>query len=151
MVEKSTISVRLFQQTASFIDHSIAECNNSVVFPGIGLGAILARVKVMTPDLLVAATKAVASRAPILKDPYAGLLPDIEDVREVSVSIAKAVIRRAKEKGLAQQENIPEDDEALGDWIREQQWEAKYRKFQYVDPTEATLHARGKTGAARSS
>jgi malate dehydrogenase (oxaloacetate-decarboxylating) len=105
----------------------------------------------MTPDLIVEATKAVAAEAPILKDPLKGLLPDIEDVREVSVSIAKAVIKAAVKNGLAQTEGIPDDDEALAEWIREQQWEATYRKFQKVDPKQATPHARGETGTARSA
>jgi malate dehydrogenase (oxaloacetate-decarboxylating) len=121
-----------------------------VVFPGIGLGAILSRTKLITTDILVAATEAVASQAPILKDPYAGLLPDIEDVREVSVMIAKEVIKVAVKKGLALETDIPEEDEALSDWVREQQWEAAYRKFERVDPEDATPHARGEVGTTRS-
>ncbi len=121
-----------------------------MVFPGIGLGAILSKTKLMTTDILVAATKAVASQAPILKDPYAGLLPDIVDVREVSVMIAKEVIKVAVKNGLAQETGIPEGDKELSEWVREQQWEAAYRKFERVAPEDATPHARGEVGTARS-
>jgi malate dehydrogenase (oxaloacetate-decarboxylating) len=105
----------------------------------------------MAPELLVAATKAVAEQAPILKDPYAGLLPDIDIVREVSVSIAKGVIKAAVANDLARAEDIPEDDAVLGDWIREQQWEAKYRKLEKVHPDEASPHAKGERGPFRTA
>jgi len=124
----------------------IAECNNSTVFPGIGLGAVLSRTRLLPPQLLVAATKAVAAQAPILKDPRAGLLPDVVDVREISVLIAKAVIKAAVKEGLAQQEEIPEDDQVLEDWIREQMWDAEYRPLKRVSAEAESAHARGEAG-----
>jgi len=129
----------------------IAECNNSVVFPGIGLGCILSRCRLVTTELLVAATKATASCAPILKDPHGGLLPDIIDVREVSVSIASAVIKAAVRDGLNQEPDIPGDEAVLGDWIREQLWDAQYRPLRRVRGGEdATAHTRGETGTLRT-
>ena len=106
----------------------IAECNNSVCFPGIGLGCVLSRSKLVTPEILVAATKALASQAPVLKenDPEAPLLPDVVDAREISVHIAAAVIKQVVKDGLAQ-EKVPEDDTKLVKWIRERMWEAEYR------------------------
>jgi malate dehydrogenase (oxaloacetate-decarboxylating) len=98
----------------------------------------------------VAATKALAAEAPILKDPQAGLLPDVVDVREISVIIAKAVIKEAVKEGLAQVEDIPEDDQVLQDWIREQMWEAEYRKLRKVDSVHASSHAKGQAGSGRT-
>jgi malate dehydrogenase (oxaloacetate-decarboxylating) len=129
---------------------TIAECNNSVVFPGIGLGAILCHIRLVTPPILVAATKAVASVSPILSNKQAGLLPDVEDVREVSVEIAAAVIKTAIKEGLSQQEEIPEDDTVLRDWIREQMWEADYRVLNKVSLEKATALAKGEVGTART-
>jgi malate dehydrogenase (oxaloacetate-decarboxylating) len=128
--------------------HEIAECNNSTTFPGIGLGAVLSRTKLMPPSLLVAATKALAAQSPALKDPEAGLLPDVTDVRRISVLVAKAVIREAVKEGLAQAEGIPTNDEELEEWVREQMWEARYRPLKLVDPQIADAHARGETGSA---
>ncbi|KAF1816284.1 hypothetical protein P152DRAFT_504985 [Eremomyces bilateralis CBS 781.70] len=128
----------------------IAECNNSTVFPGIGLGAVLCRTKLMPPSLLVAATKALAAQAPALKNPKAALLPDVTDVREISVQIARAVIKAAVKEGLAQVENIPESDDELEEWIREQMWDARYRSLKFVDPNEADSRARGELGIAAS-
>lgn len=104
-----------------------------MTFPGIGLGAVLCRARLLSDKMLVAAVKALASLSPALKDPDLALLPDVTDVRNVSVHIAKAVIRQAIEEGLAQEKEIPSDDAELEEWIKEQMWEAKYRPLEKVD------------------
>jgi malate dehydrogenase (oxaloacetate-decarboxylating) len=129
---------------------SVAECNNSVVFPGIGLGAILCHIRLVTPAILVAATKAVAAVSPILSNEQAGLLPDVEDVREISVEIAAAVINAAIKEGLSQEKEIPEDITILKDWIREQMWEADYRVLRKVTPKDAAALTKGEAGTART-
>ena len=90
-----------------------AECNNSVTFPGIGLGAVLSRTRLMTPAMLVTAVQALASEAPVLKGSGAGLLPDVEDVRDISVKIARNVINKAVENNMAQEKKIPDNDKDL--------------------------------------
>ncbi|KAF2093693.1 hypothetical protein NA57DRAFT_69091 [Rhizodiscina lignyota] len=127
----------------------IAECNNSVCFPGIGLGAVLSRTRLLTPSLIVAAVKAFADQAPALKDPNAGLLPDVTEVREVSVKIARAVIKQAVEEGLNQEKDIPTDDVELEEWIREQMWDARYRPLKKIAEKVASDHALGIAGTAR--
>ncbi|KAL4771987.1 hypothetical protein BDW60DRAFT_217012 [Aspergillus nidulans var. acristatus] len=110
-----------------------AECNNSTAFPGIGLGAVLSRASRLSEKMVVAASKALAAKAPALEDPNKPLLPDVEDVRELSLNVAKAVIQTAVKEGLAQEEGIPEDEKDLEDWIRAQMWEATYRDLERVD------------------
>ena len=129
----------------------IAECNNSTTFPGIGLGAVLSRTKLMTPALLVAATKALAAQAPALKDPDAGLLPDVTNVREISVQIAAAVIKQAVKDNLAQERAIPNDDGSLSEWIRDQMWHAQYRPLKLVDKHSASQAALGELGSGGSA
>ncbi|KAL4899319.1 hypothetical protein BDW74DRAFT_116420 [Aspergillus multicolor] len=111
----------------------IAECNNSTAFPGIGLGAVLSRTSRLSEKMIVAASKALAAKAPALEDPNKPLLPDVEDVRELSLNVAKAVIQTAVDEGLAQEEGIPSDEKDLEDWIRAQMWEAEYRDLEKVD------------------
>lgn len=77
--------------------------------------------------MLVAAVEALKAKSPALEDPTRALLPDIEDVRDVSVEIAAGVIRCAVEEGLAQEKDIPSDGEELKEWIRAQMWDAVYR------------------------
>lgn len=110
-----------------------AECNNSEVFPAIGLGTVLSRSRLLSDKMLVAAVKALAAQSPALKDPDRGLLPDVVEVRELSVRIAKAVIKQAVEEGLATEKGIPEDEDDLDAWVREQMWEPRYRELKRVD------------------
>jgi malate dehydrogenase (oxaloacetate-decarboxylating) len=128
--------------------YEVAECNNSTCFPGIGLGCVLSRAKLLTDKMLVAAVKALAAQSPALENPDSGLLPDVVDVREISVHIAQAVIKQAVEEGMAQGEGIPTTDEDLEEWIRDQMWDAKYRPLMFVEKDTATRHARGQSGIA---
>jgi malate dehydrogenase (oxaloacetate-decarboxylating) len=127
-------------------EYDISECNNSVTFPGIGLGAVLSRTHLMTPALLVAAVEALAAAAPVITGTGSGLLPDVEDVREISVKIARSVIQKAVEEGLAQEKGIPTEDGELEEWIREQMWSAEYRPLELVGQHEADAHAKGEMG-----
>lgn len=125
----------------------IAECNNSTTFPGIGLGVVLSRAKLLTTEMLVAAIKALAAQAPALKDPDAGLLPDVIDVREISVKIAAAVIRQAEKEELNQEKEIPQEEGELEEWIRAQMWDAKYRELKKVEVEDASRAAKGEAGS----
>ncbi len=125
------------------IEIEIAECNNSVVFPGIGLGAVLCRAKRVTDAMLDAAVRAVAELSPALSDQTAPLLPGVEVVRDVSVRIAHKLIQAAVLEGVATEVDIPEDDALLEEWIREQMWTAKYRPLRYVSLQEASWQATG--------
>lgn len=81
--------------------------------------------------MLVAAVEALKARSPALQDSNKPLLPDVEDVREISVDIAAAVILCAVKEGLAQTEDIPTIDSELREWIQVQMWEAEYRPLVY--------------------
>ncbi|KAK3382094.1 hypothetical protein B0T24DRAFT_600476 [Lasiosphaeria ovina] len=127
------------------IEISIAECNNSVVFPGIGLGSVICRAQRVTDKMLVAAVNGVAELGPAIqdKDATAPLLPGVGAVRDVSVRVARKVIQAAVEEGQATEKDIPTDDEELDEWIREQMWDAKYRPLKYVDMEDASPQAKG--------
>ncbi|KAH6669650.1 malic enzyme [Plectosphaerella plurivora] len=114
------------------IEIEVAECNNSVVFPGIGLGAVLCRARLVTDKMLVAAVEGVAAMSPALQDPRAPLLPGVDVVRDVSVRVARNVIRAAVDEGVATEEGIPGAEDELDEWIREQMWEPQYRPLKAV-------------------
>ncbi|TGO62126.1 hypothetical protein BOTNAR_0118g00020 [Botryotinia narcissicola] len=129
-------------------EYEVAECNNSTCFPGIGLGCVLSRTKLLSDKMLVSAVKALAAQSPALKNPDKGLLPDVADVREISVRIAKAVIKTSVEEGLAQEKGIPTEDEDLEEWIREQMWDPVYRPLKLVEKETSSRNASGKSGTA---
>ncbi|CAI6334857.1 unnamed protein product [Periconia digitata] len=127
-------------------EFEISECNNSTTFPGIGLGAVLSRTKLLPPSLIVAAVRALAAAAPILNGKGSGLLPDVTDVREISVKIASNVIQQAIKEKLAQEKGIPEEEDELEEWIREQMWNAEYRPLKLIRENEASRFAKGEAG-----
>ncbi|KAJ5469048.1 Malic enzymeNAD-binding [Penicillium sp. IBT 31633x] len=112
-------------------EYEIGECNNSTCFPGIGLGAVLSQCRLLSKRMLVAAVEALKARSPALKDSSKPLLPDVQDVREISVDIAAAVIKCAVEEELAQAKGIPTNDSELREWIQVQMWQAEYRPLAY--------------------
>lgn len=132
------------------VEIETAECNNSVVFPGIGLGAVLSRAKLVTDGMLVAAVEGVASMSPALKDQTAPLLPGVDAVREVSVRVARNVIQAAVKEGVATEEGIPEDEEELEEWVREQMWTPEYRPLELVEFEGASREAKGEMKVAGS-
>ena len=123
-----------------------AECNNSTAFPGIGLGAVLSRASRLSTKMIVAAVKAISAQSPALEDPDKGLVPDVVNVREISVHIAKAVIKQAVDEGLATEKDIPGDEAELEEWVREQMWEPKYRPLAKVEAHGASRMAKGEMG-----
>jgi malate dehydrogenase (oxaloacetate-decarboxylating) len=82
----------------------IAQCNNSKIFPGIGLGVIAIKAREFTEGMMFAASEALSQCSPILSDPKASLLPGMADARVVARKIAIAVATEAVKEGLAQKE-----------------------------------------------
>ncbi|GAW11619.1 hypothetical protein ANO14919_009660 [Xylariales sp. No.14919] len=126
----------------SEVSIDIAECNNSVVFPGIGLGTVLCRAKLLTDKMLVAAVHGVADLSPALDDDTAPLLPGVDEVRNVSVRVAREVIKAAVEEGVATEKDIPDNDAELEEWIREQMWDPVYRPLKRVELAGASRQAK---------
>jgi malate dehydrogenase (oxaloacetate-decarboxylating) len=83
--------------------YRIAQANNALIFPGLGLGVTVARARRISEPMLAAAADAVAG----LSDagtPGAALLPPVDNLREVSATVAVAVARAAVADGLAEVE-----------------------------------------------
>ena len=105
--------------------HSIAQCNNSYIFPGVGLGVVASRAKRITENMLIAASEALADSSPKANEPNQGLLPPLDEIRDLSKVIARRVGRQAMRDGVA-----PEGNElALGRAIDDNFWEPKYRDY----------------------
>ncbi len=100
--------------------HTIGQANNALVFPGIGLGTIVARAEHVSDGMLAAAAGAVAALTDVGVE-GASLLPDVERLREVSYAVATAVATRAAAEGIAQG---PVD--RLGERVRAAMWEPVY-------------------------
>jgi malate dehydrogenase (oxaloacetate-decarboxylating) len=80
--------------------YTIGQANNVLVFPGIGLGTVVAGAQRVTNGMLDAAARAVARHAyPIT--PGAALLPNVKDLRAISEAVAEAVYHAAVTDGVA--------------------------------------------------
>ncbi len=80
--------------------HIIAQANNALVFPGLGLGAIVAQAKRVTDSMLHAAATAIAEQVDATPA-GAPLLPPVEALRVTSAAVAKAVAEAAVSAGVA--------------------------------------------------
>lgn len=85
------------------INYTIGQANNALLYPGLGLGTIVARAKMISDEMFRAAADAVAKSAN-LHAPGASLLPSIDELRVVSATVAVAVAETALKQGLAQAE-----------------------------------------------
>ena len=99
----------------------VAQANNALVFPGLGLGAIVARASRITSGMLRAAARAVAKEIDATR-PGAPLLPPFDTLRQTSTAVAAAVARAAVEDGVARQYGGTFDDA-----VAAAMWEPAYR------------------------
>ncbi|KAK6539246.1 NAD-dependent malic enzyme, mitochondrial, variant 2 [Orbilia ellipsospora] len=131
-------------------EYVVAECNNAIVYPGIGLGCVLSRASTLSDSMLIAAVHALAAQSPALKDPNAGLLPDVGQVRDISMKVACAVIGQAVKEGVATNEDIPTDEDQVEEWVKVQMWDPVYKQLKKVDRATASRDARGQVGSKSS-
>jgi malate dehydrogenase (oxaloacetate-decarboxylating) len=80
--------------------YRIAQSNNALVFPGLGLGVTVSRASRVTERMLAATADAVAELSNALA-PGAPLLPPMLDLRTTSATVALAVIAAAVKDGVA--------------------------------------------------
>jgi malate dehydrogenase (oxaloacetate-decarboxylating) len=102
------------------IDYQIGQANNALIYPGIGLGTIVARASHVTDGMLLAAAEAIADLVDA-SSPGAGVLPQVESLRATSATVAVAVARQAAIDGVAQVD-LHDPVEA----IQEAMWHASY-------------------------
>ncbi len=91
----------------------IAQCNNALVFPGIGLGVIATQATRLTDAMLWAACTTLSDCSPILKDPNAPLLPTLDTARDIARNIACAVGQQAQQEGFAAKTSAAELTNAI--------------------------------------
>ena len=82
------------------VEYVIAQANNALVFPGLGLGVAVCGATRVTDRMIAAAAQAVASMVGI-RGAGAPLLPRISDLRRVSATVAIAVAKAAADDGVA--------------------------------------------------
>ncbi|MGG2140483.1 NAD-dependent malic enzyme [Symbiopectobacterium sp. RP] len=103
----------------------IAQCNNSYIFPGIGLGVLACGAKRITDGMLMAASRALADCSPLANNGEGALLPDLKDIQDVSRRIAMDVAKAAQLQGVAE---VTSSD-TLAKAITHNFWQPQYRSY----------------------
>ncbi len=103
----------------------IAQCNNSYIFPGIGLGVLAAGAWRITDNMLMASSESLADMSLDVMKEEGRLLPHLDSIRVLSQSMALAVAKQAIEDGVATA--VP--DEVILERIRANFWEPEYRHY----------------------
>lgn len=106
--------------------HEIAQANNAFVFPGIGLGCILADARTVSDELFLAASDALAGCISEDRLQRRAILPPVSDLRAVSARVAAAVIRAARDH--QQGRIIP--DEQVESVVAAATWSPEYAEYE---------------------
>jgi malate dehydrogenase (oxaloacetate-decarboxylating) len=108
--------------------HTIAQANNALIFPGLGLGVSIVQARRVSPEMIYAAADALAGLMNEYR-PGASLLPSMADLRLVAATVAKAVAETAEAQGLARRPMTnPIND------IYQHMWKPRYPKLEILPP-----------------
>ncbi|GAA1754144.1 NAD-dependent malic enzyme [Nostocoides vanveenii] len=82
------------------VRYTIAQANNALIFPGLGLGVATSQATRISDGMIAAAAEALAGMVNAYRQ-GAPLLPTISALRTVSATVAVAVAQQAATEGLA--------------------------------------------------
>ncbi|WP_461216582.1 malolactic enzyme [Lactococcus cremoris] len=102
------------------VDYQIGQANNSLIYPGLGLGMLASEAKLLTDEMIGAAAYSLSGLVDPGK-PGAPVLPPFEFVADVSIKVAEAVAKKAQEQGLTESK---ETDMAKA--VRDLKWYPEY-------------------------
>ena len=117
--------------TYNGVTYSIGQANNALLYPGLGLGTIVARARRISDSMFMAAARAVASLVDVHL-PGASLLPHVENLRAVSATVAVEVAQTAAAEGLARTTltNVVQQ-------VQEAMWQPVYTQIQHRQEVRA--------------
>ena len=103
--------------------YPVAQANNAYIFPGLGLGVVVCRIRHVTDAMFLAAADALAAATTSAELDQGAVYPAISRMRDVSLQVAEAVARTGYREGLAA---LPEPT-SLGEYIRSAVYQPEYR------------------------
>ncbi len=106
--------------------YDIGQANNAMLFPGLGLGTIVTRPRLISDGMFMAAAHAITEMVDA-SHLGASILPPVSNVRDVSIRVAVAVAKQALREGLAR---VNPPDVAAA--IRNAMWEPRYRPIRAI-------------------
>jgi malate dehydrogenase (oxaloacetate-decarboxylating) len=106
------------------ITHVVGQANNAMLYPGLGLGTIVSQARLVSIGMLAAAANALSSLVAV-RLPGASLLPHVDDLRRVTVTVAVAVAEAAVAERLA-----TVDLADIVQQVEDAMWQPEYRRIQ---------------------
>ncbi len=106
------------------VTYVVAQVNNAMLYPGLGLGVIVSRASRISDGMFAAAAGAVSSLVAV-RQTGASLLPHIDDLRSVAGTVAAAVAEAAEAEGLA---GVHFTD--IVQQVQDAMWQPEYRRIQ---------------------
>ncbi len=106
------------------VTYVVGQVSNAMLYPGLALGVIVARASRISDGMFSAAASAVSSMV-VVRQPGASLLPHIENLRTVSMTVAAAVVEAAVAEGLA---CVKPGD--IVQRVQNAMWQPEYRPIQ---------------------
>ena len=111
--------------TLNGVTHQIGQCNNALVFPGVGLGATVVRARRLPDEAFAAAAQAVFEFTGPATAAGAPIFPPLARLRDVSRAVASAVARALVDAGAAPVQAPAEIDRRIEESI----WEPAYLEY----------------------
>jgi malate dehydrogenase (oxaloacetate-decarboxylating)(NADP+) len=101
------------------------QCNNSYIFPGVGLGVVACKARRVTDEMFLAAADTLAQLVSDADLARGSLYPSLSRMREVSAAIATSVADLVFERGLA---GVPKPADTAA-FIRSAMYEPTYPSY----------------------
>ena len=114
--------------TVNGADHLIGQANNVFIFPGMGLGAIVAEAREITDEMFLLAARTLAEMVTPERLAMGALYPAISELRKVSREIAAKVVCQSRDCGVGR---LYRDEEIL-DAIDSAMWYPEYLPYRLV-------------------
>lgn len=116
------------------VDHAgktirIGQGNNSFIFPGVGLGVMLGRVRRVSDGLFLAGARALAATVTKAELESGSIFPSVTRIRECARAVACAVIRRAVADGEANERLL----DGLEGTVHRAMWRPEYRPVRFSE------------------
>jgi malate dehydrogenase (oxaloacetate-decarboxylating) len=110
--------------------YAIGQANNAFVFPGLGLGAIVAEVLEVSDELFLAAAGALSDSVTSARLEQGALYPSQSELRAVSKQIAIKVVHAARDGGVGRALH----DEQIEAVVDAAMWFPAYAAYRPVIP-----------------
>jgi malic enzyme len=121
------------------VRHEVGQANNVFIFPGLGLGTIVAESRQVSDAMFLRAAHTLARLVSEERLKAGALYPPIDDLRRVSREIAIEVAREAVRSGLAQSE--ARTDEEIVASVDAAMWWPRYVPYRRAGVLSGAIEA----------